>query len=768
MGKKKSKQQQQTKAAPSSSSLETEDTLREKILRLERQLEDLNHDSARSSSDNNSNNSSTIIVSSSFGVGEAPPEKSGYLFKWQDRSIGWGGTKWGLRFVRLDHGQLSYYKSHEDKSPRYVLTLKNCAVRDEGSKVNKRHGGGGGEEVGSHFHVFSVYQRPTATTTTTTTTTTTNTTTANTSNNSSNRTGGDAQGDDENEIIPLLRFSTQSLADKTLWMTLISQSCAYCDSDEFAIQQQFKKEEEEERQRQQHHTKKGRGTLPNLIFEAPKTPLRSMPSGRNLSKMGKSYMKKSGSKDAAHSNKIQYPPSKPMHREASPSYLSDGAHPQNYRGMFNLLIIILVVSNFRLLLDTVSKHGFILDELRFSLQGFSEGFSEAPLDNFPLISGLLVVQAFVVGAYVIEKALSKGLVSMWFGMLLHFINTNATLVVVVMIVWYHIQHPIVGAGLIMQATITWMKLISYVHANNDYHQNLATHKATLALVKDLDEEGLNISYPMNITLKNIYYFWFAPTLTYQIAFPRTPYRRWGKVITHTMHLFISATLVAFLGAQVVAPNLDLLMKDLEANKGELRYQVIADYLLKLSITSTYIWLLGFYGFFHCFMNLTAELLRFGDRVFYQDWWNAREVSAYWRLWNMPVHYWLVRHLYFPSVRVGFSKTGATFVVFFFSAILHEVLISVPCHKVSAWSFAAMMGQLPLIFLTKMIDKRMPNSSVGNFIFWVSFCFIGQPMAMLLYTIDYWEHNHEMVLEIEEKTPKMLTLIGRFFGASSEL
>ena len=24
----------------------------------------------------------------------APPEKSGYLFKWQDRSIGWGGTKW--------------------------------------------------------------------------------------------------------------------------------------------------------------------------------------------------------------------------------------------------------------------------------------------------------------------------------------------------------------------------------------------------------------------------------------------------------------------------------------------------------------------------------------------------------------------------------------------------------------------------------------------------------------------------------------------------
>ena len=35
-------------------------------------------------------------------------EKAGYLFKWQDREIGWGGTKWARRFVKLDvhRGQL--------------------------------------------------------------------------------------------------------------------------------------------------------------------------------------------------------------------------------------------------------------------------------------------------------------------------------------------------------------------------------------------------------------------------------------------------------------------------------------------------------------------------------------------------------------------------------------------------------------------------------------------------------------------------------------
>lgn len=72
--------------------------------------------------------------------------------------------------------------------------------------------------------------------------------------------------------------------------------------------------------------------------------------------------------------------------------------------------------------------------------------------------------------------------------------------------------------------------------------------------------------------------------------------------------------------QVIAPNLDSLVRDLEANRGEIRTHVIGDYLLKLSITSTYIWLLGFYAFFHCFLNLSAELLRFGDRgKFFRDY-----------------------------------------------------------------------------------------------------------------------------------------------------
>ena len=28
--------------------------------------------------------------------------------------------------------------------------------------------------------------------------------------------------------------------------------------------------------------------------------------------------------------------------------------------------------------------------------------------------------------------------------------------------------------------------------------------------------------------------------------------------------------------------------------------------------------------------------------------------------------------------------------------------------------------------------------MGNIIFWLSFCIVGQPMAVILYTIDYWK------------------------------
>ena len=129
---------------------------------------------------------------------------------------------------------------------------------------------------------------------------------------------------------------------------------------------------------------------------------------------------------------------------------------------------------------------------------------------------------------------------------------------------------------------------------------------------------------------------------------------------------------------------------------------------------------------------------------------------------------IVRHLYFPCIRMGMNKNLAMIVVFFYSACMHEYVISIPFHMIRPWAFSGMMAQIPLVAITKYIDKLKPGSSIGNMIFWLAFCIgkymllfyqmkgtafisyfvylhiirclyfkfpVGQPMAMLMYTID---------------------------------
>lgn len=270
-----------------------------------------------------------------------PPGKSGYLFKWQDRSIGWGGTKWALRFVKLDRGRIHYYFSHLESSPRYMLSLRGCAVRDEGWKRNRRHisklTSRGKEppidEVGAYFFVFSIYHFDSSCT-----------------------------KKEASDIVPLLRFSTPSLAEKTQWIQLISEACAYCETDSFLKEEAARNAEEDFRRQQQINMAQTmpqaeRGTLPPLYFAQTekRSDLVKRPS---MSKIPKANMfrTKSESRDAEKSEKKGYPPSKPMHRTSAPSFLSVEAQTQNYRGFFNLAMIILIVSNFRLILNSGKLH----------------------------------------------------------------------------------------------------------------------------------------------------------------------------------------------------------------------------------------------------------------------------------------------------------------------------------------------------------------------------------------------------------------------------
>ena len=104
-----------------------------------------------------------------------------------------------------------------------------------------------------------------------------------------------------------------------------------------------------------------------------------------------------------------------------------------------------------------------------------------------------------------------------------------------------------------------------------------------------------------------------------------------RVFGLLIRMVVTFSVFTFLIYQIVAPNLENLLSDLEATGGRYTTSILAEYWLKLTITNTYMWLLMFYFYFHLYMNFFAELLRFGDRVFCKSFLFRSSRFMYFRL-----------------------------------------------------------------------------------------------------------------------------------------
>ena len=122
----------------------------------------------------------------------------------------------------------------------------------------------------------------------------------------------------------------------------------------------------------------------------------------------------------------------------------------------------------------------------------------------------------------------------------------------------------------------------------------------------------------------------------------------------------------FLIEQYVRPTLHNSLRPFHT----LNFPSLFERILKLSIPGIYFWLIMFYAVFHSYLNLVAEVLRFGDRTFYRPWWNAKTIGEYWRLWNLPVYMWFKRHVYLPLItKHGLHPLVAHALAFFISVCL---------------------------------------------------------------------------------------------------
>jgi len=155
--------------------------------------------------------------------------------------------------------------------------------------------------------------------------------------------------------------------------------------------------------------------------------------------------------------------------------------------------------------------------------------------------------------------------------------------------------------------ISWLKQLSYAFTNYDLRDAFLDGSTTPKIYN-------TCAYPKNITLSNLCYFWWAPTLVYQPVYPRTPRFRWTFFLKRCGETVGLSVAIWFLTVQYAAP----VLKNSLIALGSLNLPIILERLMKLSTISLVIWLAGFFALFQSFLNALAELMRFGDREFYTE------------------------------------------------------------------------------------------------------------------------------------------------------
>ncbi|KAG9270147.1 sterol O-acyltransferase 1 [Astyanax mexicanus] len=223
------------------------------------------------------------------------------------------------------------------------------------------------------------------------------------------------------------------------------------------------------------------------------------------------------------------------------------------------------------------------------------------------------------------------------------------------------------------------------------------------------------------------YFLFAPTLIYRDNYPRNPYVRWSYVATKLLQVLGCLFYAYYVFVRLCIPQFRSLQLF------DLRVMVLC--VFNSILPGVLVLFLGFFAFLHCWLNAFAEMLRFGDRMFYKDWWNSTSFANYYRTWNVVVHDWLYYYVYrdFLWMSQKRFRAAAMFIVFTVSAVVHEYVLAI-CFGFFYPVLFCLFMCFGMMFNFILHDRR--KGPVWNVIMWTAL-FLGQGVLICLYSQEWY-------------------------------
>ncbi|KAG2467937.1 SOAT2 acyltransferase, partial [Polypterus senegalus] len=196
------------------------------------------------------------------------------------------------------------------------------------------------------------------------------------------------------------------------------------------------------------------------------------------------------------------------------------------------------------------------------------------------------------------------------------------------------------------------------------------------------------------------YFLFCPTLIYRDSYPRNPYIRWGYVAVNFAQILGCLFYGYFILVRLCIPVFTNMSKQPFSTK------TMVLTLFHATLPGTFILLLSFFAFLHCWLNAFAEMLRFADRMFYK-------------------------------FLQGRCRTAAMLSVFILSAVVHEYVLTL-CLGYFYPVMFCLFAIFGVVFNFMLNDKR--QGPVWNIIMW-TFLFIGQGIQVCLYCQEWYAQIH---------------------------